>query len=38
MAAIVTLLFLNFVDEHFNNARYTQAAFSMAARVIRSIG
>ena len=38
MAAIVALLFLNFVDEHFNNARYTRAAISMAERVIRSFG
>ena len=36
MAAIVALLLLNFMDEHFNNARYTRAAVSMAARMIQS--
>jgi hypothetical protein len=36
MAAIVALLFLNFMDEHFNDARYTRAAISMAERMVRS--
>jgi hypothetical protein len=36
MAAIVALLFLNFMDEHFNDARYTRAAVSMAERIARS--
>ena len=38
MAAVVALLLLNFMDEHFNNARYTRAAVSMAERMIRSFG
>jgi hypothetical protein len=36
MTAIVALLFLNFMDEHFNDARYTRAAVSMAERMVRS--
>jgi hypothetical protein len=38
VAAIVALLFLNFMDERFNNARYSRAAVSMAEKVIRSFG
>ena len=38
MAAVVALLILNFVDEHFNNARYTKAAMAMVSHIARSIG
>jgi hypothetical protein len=38
MAAIVALLFLNFMDEQFNEARYSRAAVSMAEKMIRSFG
>ena len=36
MAAVVALLILNFVDEHFNDARYTRAATAMLSSVVRS--
>jgi hypothetical protein len=36
IATIVALLILNFVDEHFNDARYTRGAMSMASHIIRS--
>jgi hypothetical protein len=35
MAALVALL-LHFVDEHFNDARYTRAATAMLAQIARS--
>jgi hypothetical protein len=38
IAAIVALLFLNFVDEQFNTGRYTKAAVSMAGKVFHSFG
>jgi hypothetical protein len=38
MAAIVALLCLNFIDERFNDARYTKVAVIMAERVLRSFG
>jgi hypothetical protein len=38
IATIVALLILNFVDEHFNDARYTRAATSMFSQVVRSFG
>jgi hypothetical protein len=38
MAAIVALLILNFVDEHFNDARYGRAAMNMASHIVRSLG
>jgi hypothetical protein len=38
MAILVALLFLNFEDEHFNSARYTQAAMTMLSHVARSFG
>jgi hypothetical protein len=38
MAAVVALLILNFVDEHFNDARYTRAATAMLSSVVRSFG
>lgn len=38
MAAIVALLFLNFMDEQVNDARYTRAAISIAEKVFRSFG
>jgi hypothetical protein len=38
IAAIVALLFLNFVDELFNNGRYTKAAVIMAGKVVHSFG
>jgi hypothetical protein len=36
MAAVVALLVLNFADEHFNSARYTQAAMAMFSQIARS--
>ena len=38
MATIVALLILNFADEHFNSARYTQAAMAMLSHIARSFG
>jgi hypothetical protein len=38
MATIVALLILNFVDEHFNDARYTHGATMIFSQIIRSIG
>jgi hypothetical protein len=38
MTIVVALLFLNFADEHFNNARYTQAAMTMLSHIARSFG
>ena len=38
MATIVALLMLNFVDEHFNDARYTRAAMNVASHIMRSFG
>lgn len=38
MAAIVALLILNFVDEHFYGGRYTQAAVTIASQIARSFG
>ena len=38
MAAVVALLILNFVDEHFNDARYTRAATAMFFSIARSSG
>ena len=32
-AAVVALLILNFVDEHFNDARYTRATTSVISKV-----
>jgi hypothetical protein len=37
-AAVVALLILNFVDEHFNDARYTRATTSVLSKVARSFG
>ncbi len=37
MAAVVALLILNFVDEHFNDARYTRAAMTMFSSIARSL-
>jgi hypothetical protein len=36
MAAVVALLILNFVDEHFNDARYTRATMVMLSNIARS--
>jgi hypothetical protein len=36
MAAMVALLMLNFVDEHFNDARYTRAMTGMLSNIARS--
>jgi hypothetical protein len=38
MATVVALLILNFVDEHFNDARYTRAATSLLSHMARSFG
>ena len=38
MATVVALLILNFVDEHFNDARYTRATTSVLSKVARSFG
>jgi hypothetical protein len=38
MTAVVALLILNFVDEHFNDARYTRAATAMFSSIARSFG
>jgi hypothetical protein len=38
MTIVVALLFLNFADEHFNSARYTQAAMAMLSHIARSFG
>ena len=36
MATVVALLILNFVDEHFYDARFTQAATTMLSQIARS--
>ena len=36
MAAVVALLLLNFVDEHFNDARYTRAAAAVLFNIARA--
>jgi len=36
MAAVVALLILNFVDEHFNDARYTRAAPVVLSNIARA--
>jgi hypothetical protein len=38
MATLIALLVLNFVDEHFNNARYTRAATTVLSSIARSFG
>ena len=38
MTIVVALLLLNFVDEHFNNGRYTKAAGTMLTHISRSFG
>jgi hypothetical protein len=38
MAAVIALLILNFVDEHFNDARYTRAAMVIFSQIARSFG
>jgi hypothetical protein len=38
MATVIALLILNFVDEHFNNARFTQAATVMLSQIVQSFG
>ena len=38
MATIIALLILNFADEHFNDARYTQAATTMLYQIAKSMG
>jgi hypothetical protein len=38
MTAVVALLILNFVDEHFNGARYTRATMDMVSSITRSFG
>ena len=38
MAAVVALLILNFVDEHFNDARYTRATAVVLSNIARSFG
>ena len=36
MAAVVALLILNFVDEHFNDARYTRATMVVLSNIARA--
>jgi hypothetical protein len=36
MAALIALLILNFVDEHYNDARYTRAAMAVLSHIARS--
>jgi hypothetical protein len=36
MATLVALLMLNFLDEHFNDARYTRAAAAMLSHIAQS--
>jgi hypothetical protein len=38
MATLVTLLILNFVDEHFNDAQYARATTAMIPQIARSFG
>ena len=38
MSAVVALLILNFVDEHFNDARYMRDMTSIFFQVARSFG
>ena len=38
MSAVVALLILNLVDEHFNDARYARAMTSIFYQVARSFG
>ena len=38
LATVVALLLLNFMDEHFNDARYTRAAIAMLSRIASSFG
>jgi hypothetical protein len=38
IATVVALLILNFVDEHFNDARYTRAATAIFSQIARSFG
>jgi hypothetical protein len=38
MTIVVALLFLSFVDEHFNDARYNHAAADMFVQIARSFG
>lgn len=38
MAAIIALLVLNFVDEQFNDGRYSNATRNMLEKVTRSFG
>jgi hypothetical protein len=38
MAAVVALLTLTFVDEHFNDARYTRASKVMLSHIAKSFG
>jgi hypothetical protein len=36
MAIIFAMLIFNFADEHFNSARYTQAAMNVISNITRS--
>jgi hypothetical protein len=38
LATVVALLLLNFMDEHFNDARYTRAGIAMLSQIARSFG
>jgi hypothetical protein len=38
LATVVALLLLNFMDEQFNDARYTRAAMTMLSHVVHSFG
>jgi hypothetical protein len=38
IATLVALLILNFVDEQYNDARYTRAAATVLSHIARSLG
>jgi hypothetical protein len=38
LATVVALLLLNFMDEHFNDARYTRAATTLLSQIAGSFG
>lgn len=38
LAAMIALLVLHFVDEQYNDAKYTRAATVMLSQIVRSLG